>query len=68
MKKTFFLAACLCLFLFSSAQNSEEEKIKKVVLAETKSFYDGDLTAWRATWAHDQKVMLTLIANNYHFF
>ena len=66
MKKTFFLTAIICTCLISAAQNSEEEKIKKVVLAETEAFYNRNLEAWRATWMHDPKISRSIIANNYH--
>ncbi len=68
MKKTFFLAILICLGLTSFAQNAEEEKIKKVIYAETESFFSRNLNAWRATWAQNPKMSRSIISNNYHSY
>jgi tetratricopeptide (TPR) repeat protein len=35
------------------AQKAEEEAIKKVLLAETQSYFKGDGEAWQTFWTHD---------------
>ena len=67
MKKTLFLAVVICISLMSTAQNAEEEKIKKVMLAETEAYFGRNLEAWRATWAHSPTISRSIIGNAYHY-
>ena len=69
------IGKCLCgapLFLLVStvtmvsplglrAQNGEHEQIKKVVKAETESYYQSNADAWQATWLHTTGITRTMV-------
>jgi len=71
MKKQMLMVAVLLFIGALSkafAQSSEEEQIKKVVLAETKYYLIGDSTAWKNTWLHDSKVTHTWASSGSYGF
>src|SRR6478736_7951214 len=49
-----FLLLLFCSIAQSTlAQNVEEEAIKKVLLAETQTYFKAQGDAWQAFWTHD---------------
>jgi len=62
MRKYTVLTALVCLAVTSFAQNGEEENIKKVVQAETETYYKRDAQGWKDTWLHDAQIRRTFIS------
>lgn len=62
MKKLTILTVVLCLFGTVYSQNADEENIKKVVRAETESYFNRDLQAWKAAWAKNANTNRTFIS------
>ncbi|HEY6975869.1 MAG TPA: tetratricopeptide repeat protein [Chitinophagaceae bacterium] len=51
---TLFVLLLLCTYpQLIFAQNAEEEAIKKVLLAETQTYFKAQAEAWQALWTHD---------------
>jgi tetratricopeptide (TPR) repeat protein len=44
-----------------SAQNAETDEVKRVIKAETESYYRRDADAWKATWVQDSSAIRTFI-------
>jgi tetratricopeptide (TPR) repeat protein len=45
-------------------QTADEEALKKVIRAETESFYKRDADDWEATWRHEANVTRTMVAQS----
>ncbi len=54
------LAFFLCIVSLSSAQNTEEEAIKKVLIHETEMWLDRNLEAWSASFVHEPYLTWTV--------
>ena len=60
--------AAILLFLGSGrtlpAQNAETDAIKRVIRAETESYYRRDADAWMGTWVQDSTAIRTFITSS----
>jgi tetratricopeptide (TPR) repeat protein len=45
------------------AQNAETDEVKRVIRAETESYYRRDADAWKATWVQDSTAIRTFITS-----
>ncbi len=63
MKTTLFLLSMVMAATCAFSQNTEDESIKKVIRAETTSFYNRDMDAWQRTWLYSSKISWTYVAN-----
>ena len=63
--RAFALPATLALFAFLgggtplSAQSSDADDVKRLIRAETESYYRHDADAWKATWIQDSTAIRT---------
>lgn len=59
--------AALLVFLGTGrslqAQNAEPDEVKRVIRAETESYYRRDADAWKATWVLDSTAIRTFITS-----
>lgn len=62
MKKIIILSAVLAIQLLSIAQSPDEEGIKKLVRAETESYFGRNLEAWKQTWHQSAQVRRTFVS------
>lgn len=60
------LAVLLFLAFVSThlfGQNSEDENIKQLVIAESTAYFNHDADAWQSNWLHDENTNRTSVAN-----
>lgn len=57
------MATILLLPAAGHSQDAESENIKKVIRAETESYYKADGPAWQATWAQEGENTRTIISS-----
>jgi tetratricopeptide (TPR) repeat protein len=64
MRKFTILCALICVFIAASAQNKEEENIKKAVQAKLDAYQAGNLDGRKNAWLHDATVSNTFISHD----
>jgi len=64
MRKFTILCTLICLFVVASAQNKEDENIKKALQAKVDSYQSGNLDGRKNAWLHDGTVSNTFISRD----
>lgn len=65
MKKTLIAGTLIFLSLFSWAQSSEEEAVRKAIQAEVNAVSTMNLDAYAALWKHDEKASFYFFSPHY---
>src|SRR5689334_20303099 len=47
-----------------SAQRADADEVKRVIRAETETYYQRDTTGWKRTWVNDSTAIRTFITSS----
>jgi hypothetical protein len=65
--RLFPIAACVVALLRGSllhAQSADADEVKRVIRAETETYYQRDTTGWKRTWVNDSTAIRTFITSS----